>query len=106
MIHHIAYGTLFLDMAITVLTLFSLSQIENPREFLVPVEFVLSVAVVISIIAGVMVLYLQHYEKLLEKTLRIGNHIMYGIDKIKKPRYRFRREPSFLERLKKLLPGK
>ena len=93
-------------MAITLLTLFSLSQIENPREFLVPVEFILSIALVISIIAGVMILYLQHYENVLEKTLRIGNNIMYGIEKIKKPPYRFRRKLSLWERLNKLIKGK
>jgi len=77
-IHYIAYGSLVLDICITVLTLLSLFQSFNPEGILVPVNYLLTVVVVISLVAGVMVIYMEHAEKLFEKSVMLRAHLTYG----------------------------
>jgi hypothetical protein len=61
----IAYFSLFLDIMIAVLTLLSIWQIGNPKEFLIPVEILLTIVVILSIGLGGMIIWLNHYEKIL-----------------------------------------
>lgn len=51
----LAYGSLTLDICIAFITLLSLSKIRAGEQFLVPIQYLLTMVVVMSIAAGAMI---------------------------------------------------
>jgi len=88
-IDYLAYGSLVLDICITILTLFSLFQVFNPETFLVPVNYLLTIVVIVSLASASMMVYLKHEEKLLGNALRLTNHIRQKFDRLKNPQYKY-----------------
>ena len=88
-IDYLAYGSLVLDVCITILTLLSLFQSFSPQNILVPVNYLLTVVVVVSIASASMMVYLKHEEKLFSNTFRLTNHIREKFDNIRNRKYRY-----------------
>ena len=88
-IDYLAYGSLVLDICITILTLLSLFQQFNQASILVPVNYLLTIVVIVSVASASLLVYLKHEEKLLGNALRLSNHIRERFDRLKNPRYKY-----------------
>ena len=75
LIDKLAYGSLVLDICIAIVTALSLFQISEPGFLLMPVNILLTIVVILSIGSGVLIVFLEHYEKILTKTLNIRDKI-------------------------------
>ena len=63
--NRIAYGSLLLDITIAIITLLTIWQIGNPKTILAPVEYMLTIVVVLSVGLGSLIILLEHYEKII-----------------------------------------
>jgi hypothetical protein len=70
-INMLAYGSLVLDVLIAIVTTLSLLNITTGEFVLVPIHYMLTSVVVMSLISGGMLLYLKHYERIITELLRI-----------------------------------
>lgn len=75
LIHNLAYGSLVLDICIAIITSLSIFQISAPGALLMPVNIMLTIVVILSIGAGILTITLEHYEKILLRTLNIKDRI-------------------------------
>ena len=69
LIDKIAYFSLFLDICIAAITSFSIFHIGNPETILVPVNYLLTVVVILSIGLFIALFTLKHEEDILDKLL-------------------------------------
>lgn len=94
----LAYGSLFLDICIAIITLSSMFSPLGIETYLGPVNIALSIVVVLSIISAAMIVGIKFYEELLFKnimiTLRVRNHLAG----IKRHLYHVRHRVSRLRR--------
>ncbi|MFH0711468.1 MAG: hypothetical protein V1944_02730 [Candidatus Aenigmatarchaeota archaeon] len=90
LIHKLAYGSLILDILIAIITTMSLLQISAPGDLLVPVNILLTIVVILSIGSGILVVFLEHYEKILMRTLNIKERIKDRISRLVELRNRYR----------------
>jgi magnesium-transporting ATPase (P-type) len=88
-IDYLAYGSLVLDICIAVLTLLSLLQLFDSQYVLLPVNYLLTIVVIVSLASASLLVYLKHEEKLLGNALRLSNHIRERFDRLKNPRYKY-----------------
>jgi membrane protease YdiL (CAAX protease family) len=71
----LAYGSLVLDICITIITLSSIYYPLELESYLGHVNIVLSVVVVLSLISAAMIVGIRIYEEVLFRTFRIRNRI-------------------------------
>ena len=75
----LAYGSLFMDICITIITVSSLYYPSNLEQYLGRVNIILSVIVILSIVSAVLMIGSKIYEQLLFRTLglrfKVRNHI-------------------------------
>jgi len=75
----LAYGSLAMDICITIITLSSLYYSSNLQEYLGSVNIILSVIVILSIASAALMIGSKVYEELLFRTFklrfRVRNHI-------------------------------
>jgi hypothetical protein len=69
LIDKIALYSLLLDITIASITSLSLLHIGNPEEFLVPVNYLLTIVVVLSLGLFIFLFWLKHEEKILDGLL-------------------------------------
>ena len=67
----LAYGSLFLDVCIALLTSLSLANIRAGEQLMVPIHYTLTAVVVMSLTSIGMLLYLKHYERIMAEFLRM-----------------------------------
>ena len=85
----VAYCSLFLDICIALITTVSILNIANPEPLLVPIHYMLTLVVIISIILFVTLLFLKREENILSNIL--------------KRRYRYRpKRSSSKEKIRKI----
>ena len=99
----IVYSSSFVDIVIAILVGLSYFKIGNPKSFLPSAEIILSLSVVMTMVLGVLMIYLKHYESLLSRFFQVRNHVSYHISnfqrllrflsRIKLPKYRYRYKP-------------
>jgi len=89
MIDMLAYGSLFLDVCIALVTALSLLKISTGEFVLVPIHYLLTSVVIMSLLSGGMLVYLRHNEKIMEDMLRVKYKIREFSSK-NKPSYTFR----------------
>jgi len=87
----LAYGSLFLDVCIALVTTLSLLEITSGEFILVPIHYLLTSVVVMSLLSGGMLVYLRHNEKIMEDMLRVKYKIREFKSK-NKPSYTFRQK--------------
>jgi len=93
MIDMLAYGSLFLDVCIALVTALSLLKISTGEFVLVPIHYLLTSVVIMSLLSGGMLVYLRHNEKIMEDMLRVKYKIREFSSK-NKPSYTFRQRIS------------
>ena len=96
----LAYGSLALDVCIAFITALTLLNITTGELILVPIHYILTIVVVLSLISGGMLLYLRHYERLMAKFLRIKYKIRIPLPT---PRARFSLRWTLRRKMKKIL---
>ena len=67
----LAYGSLFLDVCIALITALSLLNITTGEFIMIPIHYLLTIVVILSLISGGMLVYLRHYEKIREEITRM-----------------------------------
>ena len=67
----LAYGSLFLDICIALITSLSLLNITTGEHIMVPIHYILTAVVAMSLISIGMLLYMKHYERIMAELLRI-----------------------------------
>ena len=67
----LAYGSLFLDVCIALLTSLSLANIRTGEQLMVPIHYTLTAVVLMSLTSIGMLLYLKHYERIMAEFLRM-----------------------------------
>ena len=85
----LAYGSLFLDICIAIVTALSLFKISTGEFVLIPIHYMLTSVVIMSLLSGSMLLYLRHNEKIMEDILRIKYKVRIMSNK-SKPSYALR----------------
>jgi len=96
-INYLAYGSLVLDICIAVLTLLSLLQLFDSQYVLLPVNYLLTIVVIVSLASASMMVYLKHEEKLLGNALRLTNHIRQRFYRFKNKPYRYYQKRRFFD---------
>jgi hypothetical protein len=66
-----AYGSLLLDICIAVVTTLSIFNITTGEFVLVPINYLLTSVVIMSLVSGGMLLYVKHYERMMAEMLKI-----------------------------------
>jgi len=78
-IEWLAYGSLVLDICITIITMSSIFYPANIEKYLGTVNITLSIVVILSIASAIMIIGVRVYEELLFRTYtiktKIGNHV-------------------------------
>lgn len=76
----LAYGSLILDICITIITLSSIFYPTDVQRYLGTVNITLSIVVILSIVSAMMIVGIRVYEELLFRTyllrFHIRNHVM------------------------------
>jgi len=88
----LAYGSLVLDICITIITLSSIFYSLDFQKYLGSVNAVLSIVVILSIASALMIVGIRIYEELLFRTYKIRTHVknhMYRLRKFDWVRKRF-----------------
>lgn len=67
----LAYGSLFLDICIALITSLSLANISMGEEVMGTIHYTLTAVVIMSLISIGLLLYMKHYERLMAEFLRI-----------------------------------
>ncbi|TAL47584.1 hypothetical protein EPN87_02600 [archaeon] len=89
----IVYSSSVIDIAIAILVTLSYFHIGSPEAFLMPIGYVLTVTVALTVIMGGLLIYLKHYESVLAGFLNTGNHVKHSF-------FNFSRLSVFLARFK------
>jgi hypothetical protein len=74
-IDFLAYGSLLLDVCIAFITALSLLNITTGEFILVPIHYMLTAVVAMSLTSGAMLVYLRHYERIMAEILRMKYRI-------------------------------
>jgi hypothetical protein len=82
----VAYSSLFLDVCIAIITALSILKIGNPEIVLIPVNYLLTIVVALSIGLFVTLFWLRHEESILDNLLN--------------RRYRYRPQSRLIRKLK------
>ena len=82
-INMLAYGSLALDVCIAAVTALSLLNITTGEFVLVPIHYMLTSVVVMSLISGSMLLYLKHYERIMAEFLRMKYKIKLPVPSLR-----------------------
>lgn len=67
LIDKLAYASLVLDICIASITLFTIFKIGDPAFFLMPVNYLLTVVVILSCISAILIIILRSQETVLRK---------------------------------------
>ena len=86
----LAYGSLLLDVCIAAVTALSILEIRTGEMMLVPIHYMLTSVVAMSLLSGSMLLYLKHNERIMEDILRIKYRVSMMSSK-SSPHYPLRR---------------
>jgi membrane protease YdiL (CAAX protease family) len=78
----LAYGSLGLDICITIITVSSIYYPLELEKYLGSVNVVLSVVVIFSIISAVLIVGIRIYEEILFRTYKIRNRIRSHVNKL------------------------
>lgn len=78
-INLLGYGSLFLDICIEFISVLSLLNITTGKYILVPIHYMLTSVIILSLISIGMFLYLKHYERLMVEFLRMKYKIKLPI---------------------------
>jgi len=74
LLEHIAYYSLVIDFAITVVTLISLNMHKALSSILFYLNIALSATVVIAAVIFVTIFFLSHYDKIIDRFAMINTH--------------------------------
>lgn len=69
-INIIAYCSLFLDIGIAIVTTLSILNVGRPEPFLIPLNYMLTIVVALSIGLFITLVFLRHQESILDKLLQ------------------------------------
>lgn len=96
----IVYSSSAIDIVIAILVTVSYLKLGDTKFILVPVEYMLTATVALTIVLGILLMYMKHYESMLAGFLHVGGHIKLHISKfqslvkalstIRPPKYRYR----------------
>jgi membrane protease YdiL (CAAX protease family) len=78
----LAYGSLGLDICITIITVSSIYYPLELERYLGSVNVVLSVVVIFSIISAVLIVGIRIYEEILFRTYKIRSHIRTHVNRL------------------------
>ena len=78
----LAYGSLGLDICITIITVSSIYYPLELEKYLGSVNVVLSVVVIFSIISAVLIVGIRIYEEILFRTYKIRSHIRSHVNRL------------------------
>ena len=79
LLEHIAYYSLFIDFAITAVTLVSINTHNNLQSITFLLNIALSAVVVVSMFIFVIIFFLSHYDKIIDKfALKYAKSIKSG----------------------------
>ena len=78
----LAYGSLGLDICITIITVSSIYYPLELERYLGSVNVVLSVVVIFSIISAVLIVGIRIYEEILFRTYKIRSHIQSHVNRL------------------------
>jgi hypothetical protein len=84
LIEWLAYGSLLLDICITIITLSSIFYPTNIEKYLGPVNIVLSIVVILSIASAAMIVGVRVYWELLFRTYTIRSRIRSRVLRLRK----------------------
>ena len=77
----IVYFSSVVDIIIAVLVALSYFKIGNPEIFLPSTEIILTITVAMTIVLGILLVYLKHYEVLFTGFLIVGNRVKINLSK-------------------------
>lgn len=80
----LAYGSLVLDICITIITLSSIFYPLDFQKYLGSVNAVLSIVVILSIASALMIVGIRIYEELLFRTYKIRVHVKNHMHRLRK----------------------
>lgn len=89
----IVYSSSLVDIAIALLVTLSSFHIGNPEVFMMPISYILTATVALTVIMGGLLMYLKHYESVLAGFLNTGDHVKYSL-------FNFRHLSVLLARIK------
>lgn len=98
-INLLGYGSLFLDICVQFISGLSLLNITTGKFILVPIQYMLTSVIVLSLISIGMFFYLKHYERLMAEFLRIKYKVRLPMPS---PRTRYTLKWTLRRKLKKL----
>jgi len=78
----LAYGSLGLDICITIITVSSIYYPLELGKYLGSVNIVLSIVVILSIISAALIVGIRIYEEILFRTYKIRSHIRGHVNKL------------------------
>jgi len=102
-IDKVAYGSLVLDICIAIITSLSIMNIRNTEFILMPINYMLTIVVILSIGLFITLMVLKHEESILDKLLMRKYYYQYknNFDKLRKYTYRYKnRMKTLLEKIK------
>jgi hypothetical protein len=70
-IDKLAYASLFLDVCIAIITGMSLIGMTHPEAIMVPIHYLLTAVVLMSLMSGGMLMYLRHQERIMSEIIRM-----------------------------------
>jgi hypothetical protein len=85
----LAYGSLFLDICIALVTFLSLMNFSSGEVIMVPIHYILTAVVGMSLISGAMLLYLKHNERMMARLYQMKYKIKIPMPSARK-RYSWR----------------
>jgi len=69
----LAYASLILDICIAIITVLTFFDIGNPQPLLIPINYLLTIVVVLSIIMFVVLILLRSEERQATKTIEVSH---------------------------------
>ncbi len=98
----IVYFSSFVDVLIAILVTLSYFKVGDPGIFLPSVESILTVTVVLTVVMGVLLVYLKHYESILAGFFHVQSRVKTNLSRFQrllgalseiKTKYRYRYKP-------------
>ncbi len=80
----IVYFSSLIDIMIAILVSLSYFKIGYPEIFLPSTEIILTITVALTVVLGVLLIYLKHYETIFVGFLMVGNHVKVNLTKFQK----------------------
>jgi len=84
LIDWLAYGSLVLDICITIITLSSMLYPADIEKYLGPVNILLSIVVILSVASALMIIGVKVYEEMLFRTFMIRMHIRNHVMRLRR----------------------